>query len=315
MAHTYGDKRIVEWLNQNEYHPRSPRHGSASCLFFIDDLLHESDRFQEAARKGNIVYGEDHTVGEGQLRWNIDLVVGPPKGEVQTQIENDRPIAEGEPSEVWLAIDAKSVMTEHGKARRNRQRDINSFADIMYHHYPGAITGGILLINMAEQFRSPLRDEGDITKHENIAQLVEETVDLFRDIDRADGEIDPNVDAVATIVVEHTNIDDNQKSTLVEGYPAPESGDPVYYQDFLNIIIESFEERFLVGDPPDMASLREADTLRRELNEQLVEIASIVHRLGIGIEKNDVKKENIDVLRNSMSEMDDIIDKIEDEYY
>lgn len=243
MTHTYGDERIVDWLRKNTYHPRSNKHGSASSLYFLDDILYESDILRDAAQDGEIIYQEDFTVGSGGLRWNTDLVLGPPGGDVQVPL-GDRPIGEGEPEEIWMAIDAKSVMTEHGKARRNRQRDINSFADIMHFHHEGAVTGGVLLINMAEKFRSPLRDEGDITTHQNIERLVEETVGLFRDIDRAQGEINSNVDGVGTIVVEHTNVDDDHETRLVTEEPAPQEGDIVHYRTFLDILLETFESRF-----------------------------------------------------------------------
>lgn len=310
MTHTYGDERIAEWLRENSYHPRSPKHGSASCLFFLDDLLYESERFRTAARNGEIVYTEDYTVGEGQLRWNVDLVVGPPQGDAKKRGE-DQVIAAGEPAEIWLAIDAKSVMTEHGKARRNRQRDINSFADIMYHHYPGSVTGGLLLINMADRFRSPLRDEGDITDHNSIEQLVEETVEIFSDIERSDGEIDPNVDAVGTVIVNHTNMDETPESFLVTDPPAPQSGDTVQYRTFLGSIRDTFENRFLIGEPPNMDTFRRADTLRNELNEQVVELAYVVHRVGKAIEANDLEQKEIDDLRETVETIEKLADEIE----
>jgi hypothetical protein len=111
-------------------------------MYLLDDLLYQSELFAEAARNSEIVYQEDYTVGDGPSRWNTDLVVGPPTDaeSVQLPVGNGLEIAEAEPERIWLAIDAKSVMTEHGKARRNRQRDINSFADIMHRHHPGAVT-------------------------------------------------------------------------------------------------------------------------------------------------------------------------------
>jgi hypothetical protein len=283
-------------------------------MYLLDDLFYKSDRFREAAEDGQIVYREDYTVGEGQLRWNVDLVVGPPVGDVQARIGGDRPIAQGDPAEVWLAIDAKSVMTEHGKARRNRQRDINSFADIMYRHYPGAVTGGIVLINQAARFRSPLREEGDITEHGNIERLVEETVEIFRTIDRSEGEIDPNVDAVATIVVEHTNMDDDHESRLVESPPAPEVGDVGHYRDFLSVIIETLESRFLIGDSPDMTALREADTLRIELNEQVVNLAHLAHQVGVAIETGEVDLETVEATRETLHRIETLVGQIEENY-
>lgn len=244
MTHTNGDQRIAEWLAEHGYHPRSPKHGAASCRYFLDDVLHESEALREAAASGEIVYQEDFTVGSGGLRWNTDLVLGPPENGIR-QGNSERTIARDDPTKIWLAVDAKSVMTEHGKARLNRQRDINSFADIMHYHHEGAVTGGILLINTAKRFKSPLRDEDDVTEHEDIERLVEETVELFREIDRAEGMISSNVDGVGCVVVEHTNIDDGHKTRLVTEPPAPQEGDLVHYQTFLDIVVETLEDRFL----------------------------------------------------------------------
>lgn len=247
MTHRYGDERIVEWLAENGYHPRSPRHGAASCRYFLDDLLFESDPLHDAAASGTVVFQEDYTVGSGGLRWNTDLVLGPPSNGVQRlpSEETEHGIEQGDPEEIWLAIDAKSVMTEHGKARLNRQRDVNSFADIMHYHHDGAVTGGLLLINAAERFKSPLRDEDDVTLHDDIDRLVGETVGLFREIDRADGRNSSNVDGVGCVTVEHTNVNDDHETRLVTEPPAPQDGDVVHYRTFLDIVLDTLENRFL----------------------------------------------------------------------
>ena len=314
MSHRYGDERIADWLRENEYHPRSPKHGSASCLYLLDDLIHESDHFAEAARNGKIVYSEDYTVGEGESRWNTDLVVGPPANDIdgQEEFDGERPIREAEPERIWLAIDAKSVMTEHGKARRNRQRDVNSFADIMHRHHPGSVSGGLLLINMADRFKSPLRDEDDVTDHDRIEQLVSGTVDVFRDIDRADGKISPNVDAVGTVVVEHTNMDDDHETRLVTEPPAPQPGEIVHYRDFLRILVETLEDRFLIGEPPDVSELAEAESLQYRLNRAVIGLAHHAHEVGRSLDSGDVEQVSLDELRDSISTVESILDEIEE---
>lgn len=183
--HRYGDEKIVEWLNQPRewkypknvpYHPRSDKHGGAQCRYFVDDLIYESDLLAEAARENELVYQEDYDVGESRgLGWNVDLVLGPPSSDVQASVEGG--IARATPSEVWLAADAKSIVTEHQKARRNRQRDINSFADIMHTHHEKALACGILLLNIADTFDSPTRNPDDITEHPHIERIIEEIVD------------------------------------------------------------------------------------------------------------------------------------------
>jgi hypothetical protein len=281
-------------------------------MYFLADLAEECEEFLDAARAGEIVYQEDYTVGEGQDRWNTDLVVGPPAADsIQVPVETEVPIAEGEPEEIWLAIDAKSVMTEHGKARRNRQRDINSFADIMHSHYPGAVTGGILLINMADRFRSPLRDEGDITEHDRIEELAQGTVEIFRTIDRAQGEVSPNVDAAGCIVVEHTNMDDDHQTRLVTGPPAPQPGDIVHYRDFVEIIADTLEERWLTGNPPDIESPADSEDLEVALNHSVVELAHYTRIVGDEIESGAVTEDALDELREEITEIESVVNEIE----
>ena len=284
-------------------------------MYLLDDLIHVSERFRDAARDGDLVYEEDFTVGSGQDRWNADLVIGPPADDTDPeQSSGERAIVEGEPSEIWLSVDAKSVMTEHGKARRNRQRDINSFADVMHQHYPGAVTAGILLLNMAEQFRSPLRDEGDITEHDRIEQLIAETIEIFRTIDRSGGDISHDVDGVATVVVEHTNMDDGTEPRLVTDPPAPQPGDIVHYRDFVHLIGDVFENRFLVGGAPDVEDATNAERLRHELNQRAVEVARLAYELGSDLGDLDLDAETVDELRTAAETVGDLADEAEEEF-
>jgi len=318
VTHTYGDRRLVAWLAEHGYHPRSPKHGRASCLYFLADLIESSDRFRAAAKEGDIVYREDYTVGDRereQLHWNADLVVGPPaNSDVDVPHHGDPPIAEGTPGRVWLAVDAKSVMTEHGKARRNRQRDVNSFADIMNHHHPGAVTGGLLLLNMADRFRSPLREEGDITEHNRIERLVEETVAIFRDIDRADGDVSPNVDGVGCIVVEHTNMDDGDPTQLVTEPPAPQPEDAVNYRTFLETIAKTVEKRWLVGDSPAITDDGDSEDPAVVLNHDIIEVAHLARLIGDGIEEAEVPGSLLDEFEDELDEIRDVIAEVRDQY-
>lgn len=255
LRHQYGDERIVDWLNNERkwnypksvpYHPRSDSHGGAQARYFVDDLLFENEAIREAAQSGDIVYQEDYEVGQGGLSWNTDLVVGPPDGAVQVPVDADRDIARSDPGGIYLALDAKSIMTEHQKARRNRQRDINSFSDIMHHHHERALTAGILLVNLADQFDSPTRDPDDITAHRNIERIVGEIIDMFDSINRSEGEISANLDGAAVVVVEHSNlVEDIGETRLVTDPPAPQEGDRVHYQTFVRQMANWFETRFL----------------------------------------------------------------------
>jgi len=274
-------------------------------------------KIRDAATRGDIVYREDYTVGDReqeQLHWNADLVVGPPANPVDVPSHGDPPIAQGTPERVWLAVDAKSVMTEHGKARRNRQRDINSFADIMNHHHPGAVTGGLLLINMADRFRSPLREEGDITEHDRIDRLVGETVAIFRDIDRAGGDVSPNVDGVGCVVVEHTNMDDGNPTRLVTEPPAPQPDDAVNYRTFLETIAETVEKRWLIDGDPEISDNGDSEDHSVVLNHSIIEVAHLARLIGDGIEDGDVPESVLDDFETELEGIQDVITDIRDQY-
>lgn len=254
-GHRFGDEKIIDWLQTERewtyprnvsYHPRSDKHGGAQSRYFVEDLVHVSDAIAEAAANGEIVYQEDYDVGDPRgLGWNTDLVIGPPAGAVQASF-GDEAMSRGTPSEVWLAADAKSIMTEHQKARRNRQRDINSFADIMHNYHEESIAWGILLLNIADKFDSPLRDPDDITNHPNIERIIEEIIDLFDSINRSEGEISNNLDGAGLIVVDHTNLPDEfDQTNLATEPPAPQPGNRVHYRTFVREMADLFEQRFL----------------------------------------------------------------------
>lgn len=239
MTHVYAGSKIVRWLEDNLYHPRSNKHGRILCRYFLDDLLHISPIFRICASQGRVVFAEDIRIGQDPLSWTVDLVVGPPS---QHRLGDINWIERGIPNKVWLAIDAKSVMTEHRKARRNRQRDLNSLASIVKEYHPNSVVGGLMLVNNAARFKSPLRDE--VTIHRNIDKLVDVTVQMFGEIPRADNAGERGIEAVGVIVVDHTNLP-GERSYLTKEYPAPKLGDISNYQTSLEIIKKALEHRFL----------------------------------------------------------------------
>jgi hypothetical protein len=100
----------------------------------------------------------------------------------------------------------------------------------------------MMVVNIADRFKSPLR--AGVTPHTNIRRLVGETVQLFREIPRNRQEGDANIEGVAVIVVDHTNIP-GDKTRLVTDHPAPQTGDLTHYRGFLDLMREAFEYRYL----------------------------------------------------------------------
>lgn len=235
------DREFVDYLQKAMYHPRSSEHGDKLCELLLHDLLNLCEPFRKAAKERRIVYKLNFVIDQGSpTQWNLDLVVGPPATKSQQLLDSNDAILFGEPAEIWLAIDAKTIMTEHGKARRNRQRDLNSLRDILHRKNLRTIVGGLLVINMADCFKSPLRLE--MTTHKNIQKLVRETIDLFKGLPLSKKE-GVGLDALGILVVCHTNIK-GDSSRLVTEEPALQPGDSLHYLTFLQDICNAFKKRF-----------------------------------------------------------------------
>lgn len=235
------DARFVEYLSEHPYHPRSATHGDALCKFLLDDLLDHCAYLRELAKSQEIVYKQNYVIGRGTLdQWNLDLVIGPGKPD---EVSNGR-IQLGKPTKIWLAVDAKTVMTEHGKARRNRQRDLNALQVILHRNDARTVVAGLITVNMANTFTSPLRTTP--TVHKNISRLVEETVNLFGGVPiGTQGGPCGGIDALGLIVVKHTNIP-GARTELVKSRPAPQSDSHLFYRNFVKRICEEINKRFVV---------------------------------------------------------------------
>lgn len=240
------DVQFARFLSVNSYHPRSSRHGDALCRLFLADIQARCPSFAQASAKNEIVYRTNFTIDpEASDRWNADLVVGPPLFTPTVEAPRLGSIALGAPREIWLAIDAKTIMTEHGKARRNRQRDLNSFHDILHRKNPKTIVGGLLVVNMASRFQTPLaRTAKGITSHRNIERLVEEIVSLMNAIPKAAAQAGTaGIEGIGLIVVTHSNVA-GEETELVTRSPAPAGDHPLSYLSFLRDICAAFSARF-----------------------------------------------------------------------
>lgn len=240
------DVRIAAYLEANRYHPRSSKHGDALCAFLLEDLLATCDPFRRAAERDAIVYRSNFTIDPNSPdRWNADLVVGPPVQPPEPSCQRIGAIAAGDPHEIWIAVDAKTIMTEHGKARRNRQRDLNSFQDILHRKNPRTIVAGLLIVNISERFHTPLaRSQVGVTEHRNIVRLVTEIIALMGGLPRGGPEPgQAGLDALGVIVVSHSNIP-GEPTTLIVEPPAPGTDDALSYASLLRDLCAAFSARY-----------------------------------------------------------------------
>jgi hypothetical protein len=120
------DDAFVQYLTEYGYHPRSSRHSDFLSEIIIVDLVEQCPLVKERARRGELVVRLRHHQQVGYADWVIDIAFGTCAGNPLPP-RNDQVIIFTEPAIIQIAIELKSILTEHGKARRNRLRDFGAF--------------------------------------------------------------------------------------------------------------------------------------------------------------------------------------------
>ncbi|MBI3669752.1 MAG: hypothetical protein HY237_08240 [Acidobacteria bacterium] len=235
-------ERFAAFLLQNPYHPRSNRHSNALVEFLLDDLLESCPRFRIDAEGGKLAYELNRKVRVGTSEWNVDLVVGPPAALTSGGVRS-RSIVRSQPSTFRIACEAKSIMTEHRKAQRNRQRDLDALHHFMHRYDQNTIAAAATVVNTAEFFRSPLRSE--VTRHKKPLDLVRASIELLRMIPmRTNPSNGPGLEANAVILIEYDNSGRKVVSHVHDVPPAPQPGDPLHWGSFVRRICDLYTQRW-----------------------------------------------------------------------
>ena len=260
---------IVAEVAATAYHPRTSKHSDTQSLVIIRDLLAACPVLAERAALGDIVAKLRHHQQVGHNDWVIDIALGTPAGTPHLP-EAGELIRFTSPALIQIAIELKSIWTEHGKARKNRLRDFNAFHGYAKQYNPRTVSAAFLVVNASELFLSPLnlesRNREPVTWHRQKAkptqQLIKETIDIFRSIHLRNGLSDPDgLEALGVVVVEHDNLNylqgrpqhaaiydqyrHLQKETQVARVPpALRVGDPLHYSTMIQRICNAYNERF-----------------------------------------------------------------------
>jgi hypothetical protein len=232
---------FLSHLRAEGYHPRSNKHSNALAVAIVNDLLQYCPKLASKAAAGQIVYDLNFTIISGTAEWNVDLVLGTAPPNTLPPVLPAR-IVQTHPVLVQVAIEIKTVMTEHRKAVKNRKRDFDAHHAHVHLYNQNAIAGGVIVINASDQFRSPLRQED--TVHHNPQKLVTHCINEIRSITSSGGIIgSPGLDAKAVIVVDLNNITILETSYVISK-PAPSVGDPVHYDSFIQTVCDLYTARF-----------------------------------------------------------------------
>jgi hypothetical protein len=230
---------FLEHLRTQGYHPRSNKHSNALARAILADLLATCEPLRAKAATGRLVYAINVKLHFGTAVWNIDLAMGQPAGTVTVPRTG---IANVPPSTIQIAIEIKGVMTEHHKAVKNRKRDFEAHHQHVHNYSNEAIAGVVMVINAAPRFQSPLISH--VTVHKNPTALVRHCMNEMRAVTSRGGVDGRGIDAGCAIVVSHDNID-NASTSYVTSPPAPQIGDPLHYDAFIQKVCSEYAHRFV----------------------------------------------------------------------
>jgi hypothetical protein len=220
----------VRWINGHlGFNPRSQANSDALSEFVIADLKTNCPAFRAGLDAGWLIPRKNADVKTKVAGRSIDLVF-------------HQEVGAPEPS-VLVSVEHKTIMTAHGKARKNRYGDLIAYCNHMHNHRRDCIAAGIVVINASGEYANPNGFAKGLKRpHFNMEKVVADTIAIFSAIPLRSEPNDPNdqPEALAIIVV---NYDGLKPARLVARAPAPDPGNPVHYDNFLRRMCDLFGKR------------------------------------------------------------------------
>lgn len=221
----------MAWINQHlGFNPRSQANSDALSDFVVSDLLRACPPIAPRLRSGQLVPRKNATVGTRVAGRSVDLVL----------CEE----AHGADIAAQVAVEHKSIMTAHGKARWNRYGDVIAYSNHMHNHRRDCIAASIVIVNTSAAYENPDAFAKGLKRPRlDMEKVVADTIGIFRGIPLRDDPGDPNdqPEALAVIVLDYDGVNPVK---LVTRKLAPKTGDPIHYESFVRRICELYEKRF-----------------------------------------------------------------------
>jgi hypothetical protein len=253
-AHQHKDKNLIHIYR---YHSRSDAHSIELCELIMRDILQSCPVLKDQASRGKVAYGinVEHYWSTSRKAKGLDLAVGIPlrNSLPQSQIfkvrSNRRKSGESPSaarnvfSEVLIACEAKAVMTEHGKSQPRLFDELSSSHEIVHQGNQNTIATGIVMVNVASKFASPLRQKDETIAYSTHKQpyVTERMINHLRGLQIREKVGEVGFDAFSTFVVD---CDNQNLCTLHEEKPAPQVGERDHYGVFIERIAKFYNERF-----------------------------------------------------------------------
>jgi hypothetical protein len=141
-------------------------------------------------------------------------------------------------------LEAKTVMTEHGKSQPRVFDELGSSHEIVHQGDREAIAVGVTVVNIATTFVSPLRQQKrrklNVSQHKQ-PHAADRMIEHLRGLPIRDSIDGVGFDAYAKIVVD---CDNQGPATLWTNPPAPQPGERDHYATFVERVARAYSIRF-----------------------------------------------------------------------
>jgi hypothetical protein len=224
----------INWVNANlGFNPRSQANSDALADFVVGDLMTTCPTLNAALKAGELKPLKNPNVWTKVAERSIDLVLY--EGAEDPNIS------------VRVSVENKTIMTAHGKARKNRYGDLIAYSNHMHNHNRKCVAGAIVVINVSPAYENPdAFAKGLHRPKSKMEKVVADTIAIFDKIPLRDSIDDPNElpEAVAVIVVDYDGVN---PAKLVRGPLAPQIESNMHYDSFIRRICDIYGKRFSGG--------------------------------------------------------------------
>ncbi len=257
--------------NRWQYHSRSDHHSKVACWGIVFDLLRTSGLLRRHIQERRVFFGINHEMRDfvHDRKKNLDLVLctAPSPSDADTSFtlasmakEYGIQLTAGEQSElaslpelrrapvgsVLMALEAKACMTAHQRALPRLYDELNSSHATVHGATDQAIAAGFAMVNVSERYLSPdLNKKNRATEPEwsthNQPRDAQLAIDKIRQLPKRSKTGDVGYDALAIVVVKCSN--DGSPVELVNGPPAPPTGDIYRYETMIDRLAHTYATR------------------------------------------------------------------------
>src|SRR5690242_936651 len=234
-SHIWAPQRYVEWINQHlGFNPRSQQQSNALSAYMLDDLRSISPRVDADFRAGSLGAKPNQDIRTRIVTRNVDLVL----------LDPTEP---GPLNQARIAIEHKTLMTAHGKARKNRYGDIIAYANHVHNHHLDAIAAASMVINTSVAYANPDAFAMNLVRPQFQAdrwrQLIAGTIQLYTGIPLRERPNEPSdqPEALTVILIDYDGVN---PARLVTDLPAPQPGEPAHILALYERIARLYAQRF-----------------------------------------------------------------------